>query len=347
MSTSAPDKGDVKKLHDVQLSHARTARYREWRAAMHKLEFIADPRAAAKAIAHDGLAPNAQRILQWLKLRAWGSYSLYCVLDNGEPAFAADCARELNIDKSSVSRSFAYLEMRGYLQRHGVSKKLYPVMKPDTDATAERLARGKTSFAEFVENWSAANSATFEKLSAARSAIKEIRQTILTDYRAARNAERAAAATGKGHRRAAPAESPAPQAQAQSATVPDEVKTALETAIPSNAPFSQRSAAALVTIARETAAAAGQTVSDGEIAGAIAAAAAAASGRGVRHIGFFKVAVPEKIEAVLEERRAEVQRAAEFAKKCPTCRGSRRDPVFPQDDCRTCHGTGLPPSPPA
>jgi hypothetical protein len=340
MSAGFQDKENVKMLQPVQQTRAKQDRLREFTQGLHGIEFIKDPRLSAVAIVHDPLAPNVQRVLQWIKLRAFGGYSMYCVTDNGQLASASDCARELNIDRSSVCRTLKYLETRGYIMRHGPSKKIYPVPNPKPVRTPERLGESKTAYAAFAENWAAANSSEFERLTAARARVDEIRRQMWKEYRAQVDVERNA-----DHRNGislVPAKSPEPIKGVD--PLPPEIKAAFDAVIPSDALYSPRTAAALVSQARRQAQAAGETVTDGEIARAIDAAAQAASGRGVRHIGFFKTALPEKIEALIEERRAEVKRAAELAKKCPACRGSRRDPVFPQDDCRTCNGTGLPSS---
>ncbi len=78
----------------------------------------------------DKLNTNGERVMAWVIRMAWGHTSLYCVLPTGEPAYASDWARDLKINPGTVSRILAFKEQRGYLERRGVAKVIYPVIAP-------------------------------------------------------------------------------------------------------------------------------------------------------------------------------------------------------------------------
>ena len=150
--------------------------------------FAKDFLPALEAVMRDELAAAQQRVLAWIKRMAWGNYSLYAILDKetGETATQAHLVAQLRLDKGRVSHVVAYLEKRGYLRRDG--KKLYPVISPQLGPDPGKVADPAT-FRLFFAEWRVANSATFERLEAAREAkkvanstIKEIQKVLDSDY---------------------------------------------------------------------------------------------------------------------------------------------------------------------
>ena len=145
------------------------------------LTFTKDFTVAILAVMNDELAPPAQRVLAWAKFRAWGKQRLYCVRDDGQPAFQKDCAQELNLHKSTVSKTYAYLEMRGYVQLEG--KLLYPALSPELIQPPDRKVSDSETFASYLEVWKVANSATFDEWQVADATAKRCKLVALRDYR--------------------------------------------------------------------------------------------------------------------------------------------------------------------
>jgi hypothetical protein len=83
--------------------------------------------AALDAIIQDPATPIPQRVLAWLKRRAWGNSSLYCIDPaTKQPLYQVDCARELRLDRRRVSDVIRMYAAHGYVQLRGISKVLYP-----------------------------------------------------------------------------------------------------------------------------------------------------------------------------------------------------------------------------
>lgn len=332
----------VKKLHGAQLSRARYERKKEFEELSKQFLFVRDARPSADAIAADPLAPNVQRVLQWIKNSSWGRYSPHCVLEDGNLAFAADCARALKLNPGVVCRTMQFLETRGYIERRGISKTIVPKPDPKIGLGAAKLISG-SRFKEFFENWKAANESAALEMETLGVAYERLRKAVLAEYRATLDNERKAATKTRGGIKLVrkPAEAAPAMPRPEPAIAP-EIMRELEAAIPATAPFTHATAIKLVQIARQTAQGHGGTVCDAEIAGAIRDAAAAGDSRRIRHIGYFHKVLPDRIEALMV-RRARYDRERELlAQKCLLCKGSGAHPNFPQEYCPDCGGSGLP-----
>src|SRR5580700_60227 len=88
---------DRRKHSDDELKQFHPERW-EFEEATRELKFTKDFNPSLEAVMRDSVATIVERILAWIKRRAWGNYHLYCVKDNGEPAFQVDCAAELNVN---------------------------------------------------------------------------------------------------------------------------------------------------------------------------------------------------------------------------------------------------------
>jgi hypothetical protein len=168
----------------------RKANRDEFEAATGGIYFTKDFNTALEAIMADELASNGQRVLSWIKRRAWGNYCLYCTKDDGTPAIQADCARELNLNKGAVSAIVKYLEDRDYVRPEG--KLLYPVIAPNPGGKPQKVTSAIT-FQSFLENWKVANATTFHELAVADAIAKRIRLVIHGEYRRFRRSQQTAA----------------------------------------------------------------------------------------------------------------------------------------------------------
>lgn len=158
----------------------------EYEAATQGLYFAKDFR-TWDAVIQDRMATAGERVYAWIRRRSWGYYRLYCINEDGTPAFQRDCAKELGLNKSTVSHTVSYLEGRGYIRTQG--KLMYPVLTPvllDLEGVVKKLEESATflqSFRHFFANWKESHSTEYAELEVARSTIKRIRKVALSDYR--------------------------------------------------------------------------------------------------------------------------------------------------------------------
>ena len=135
------------------------------------LRFTKDFNSSLDAVMRDELSTAAQRVLAWAKRRAWGNFSLHCKGEDGKPAYQADCAQELGIDKTTVSKTITYYEQRGYIRTEG--RLIYPVLEPQPTTPPPEKVGDSPNFSEFLKLWKVANSPNFQALEEARSTVKK------------------------------------------------------------------------------------------------------------------------------------------------------------------------------
>jgi hypothetical protein len=163
-------------------SEARRARYEEFTAAMRAVpRFIRDPIIAVDSLADDHTNTYAARVVAWVKRESWGNYSLHCIHEDGTPAFQADCAKALNIDKRRVSKAIAYHEARGRIRVSG--KLLYPVISPVPPGLPEQSPEKSPEWGTFLQLWKVAHPSDFHDLQVARSRVKQLQKVLLSDYK--------------------------------------------------------------------------------------------------------------------------------------------------------------------
>lgn len=158
----------------------------EYEAATKDRPFTKDFNAALEALINDPAETIAQRVLAWLKLRAWGNFRLYAVNKDGTPAFQSDCALDLKLKKQLVSKAVAYWKLRGYLDCKG--KLLYPVISPSPPALPEKSPKKSPEWVTFLQLWQVTHSVDFAALEEARSVVKRLRKVMLSDYRESQRA---------------------------------------------------------------------------------------------------------------------------------------------------------------
>lgn len=163
------------------MSGATFDSHKAYLAATTGLQFTKDFNNAIAAVMNDELASPAQRVLAWAKFRAWGKQREFCVRDDGNPAVQKDCAADLKLHKSTVSKTYAYLETRGYVRLEG--KLLYPVLSPELTPPPDRKVSDSETFASYLEVWKVANSATFDEWQVADATVKRCKLVALRDYR--------------------------------------------------------------------------------------------------------------------------------------------------------------------
>lgn len=164
----------------------------EYRQATDNLKFSKDFNTSLEAIMRDPLSTWGERFTAWLKRYSWGEYSLYAIDAEGNPRTLADAAKELAGEKvahspykvasvrSRLSHTAKYMEARNYLRREG--KKLYPVISPQA-ASPTRKSCDSRNFSQFLEHYKVAHSDTFSELEVARSRVKTLQKSILSEYK--------------------------------------------------------------------------------------------------------------------------------------------------------------------
>lgn len=151
----------------------------EYNLATENQYFTKDFNTALEAVMKDKLATAGERVLAYIKRYSWGEYSLYAIGDDGHPRFQVDCAKELGLNKKTVSRAVAYLQARGYIANE--PKRLYPVLTPVLGGPTPNGKKSR-AYETFLQNWKVSHSIDFERLEVARSTIKEIKKVLLSDY---------------------------------------------------------------------------------------------------------------------------------------------------------------------
>jgi hypothetical protein len=145
------------------------------------LIFTKDFQSRQEALMRDPLATVGERVMAWILRRSWGEYRLYAIRDDGEPAYQADCARTLQIDKKRVSDAVSYYRKRGYLEKDG--KKLYPVISPVLANPPTDDEKKSGEYRTFLEEWKVTYSPDFEEEKVLRSRLKEIVKVRLSLYK--------------------------------------------------------------------------------------------------------------------------------------------------------------------
>jgi hypothetical protein len=157
----------------------------EFEEATRELHFTKDFNSAVEAVMRDPMATIGERVLAWIKRRAWGNFSLYCVSASGAPPlYQADCATELDIDKRRISDAISYYVARGYVEMRGTAKMLYPLISPSLTAPPAGPAKKSGEYRTFLQLWQTAHSAEFADLKSARDTVLRIQSSILADYKA-------------------------------------------------------------------------------------------------------------------------------------------------------------------
>jgi hypothetical protein len=145
------------------------------------LGFTKDFHTALQAVMDDELGTCSQRVLAWLKRRSWGNYSLYCINDDGGPARAVDCCRELRLDKTRVSHCLKDYQRRGYLVID--ARRMTPAICPERAKLEAKVADAR-NFSSFVEDhWKVADARNFCALEVARAEVERLRKVALVAYR--------------------------------------------------------------------------------------------------------------------------------------------------------------------
>jgi len=153
-------------------------------AATAGLRFTKDFNGSLECVMHDGQATAAQRVLAWIKRKAWGNYSLHCIdQESGKPAYAADCCRELALDKTRVSHTLKYYESRGYIRTQG--KLIFPLIEPEP---ADEKVAERRNFSEFLDYWKVAEPRNFLDLEVARREVKRLQKVAFCAYKKWRDA---------------------------------------------------------------------------------------------------------------------------------------------------------------
>jgi hypothetical protein len=158
----------------------RNAQYKEFQAATGKIAFGKDFHTAQLALMRDETLTFGHRVLAWVKYRAWGKFSLYCVRDDRAPAHQSDCETELQMDKSTVSNCLAFWEARRIVRKEG--RLLYPVINPPAQGTSPKVS-GSQNFSQFLEWWKVSSSSNFHELEVSRARVKELRKVQRSDYK--------------------------------------------------------------------------------------------------------------------------------------------------------------------
>ena len=165
------------------IEHVNERGRAEYDAKTKGLNFTKDFYSRQEALMRDPLATVGERVMAWILRRSWGEYSLYAIRDDGEPAYQRDCARELGLNKTSVSHAISYFQTRGYLEDR--PKLLYPVISPVLVAPNPKKQK-VAEYATFLANWKVANSANFQKWEDARSTIKFFQKLVRSEYKKSR-----------------------------------------------------------------------------------------------------------------------------------------------------------------
>jgi hypothetical protein len=177
---------DPRRAHtDNELREFHPRRY-EFERATRGVAFAKDFLPSLEALMRDRVETSEARIMAWLKRTSWGNQSLHCINEDGTEAFQADCAVQLGIDKRRVSKVMQYLEQRGYLERRGNAKVLYPVVSPTLTGPppdSNGKSPERATFSTFLELWKVAHSSDFFELEVARSTVERIRKVVLSDYK--------------------------------------------------------------------------------------------------------------------------------------------------------------------
>ena len=147
---------------------------REYEEATAGLRFTKDFNESLDAIMRDPMATIGQRVMAWMKRASWGNYCLYCVKDDGSPAFQVDCAADLGIDKRRVSDAMRYFSERGYLRMDGPAKTLYPSLSPVLGSPSEANCKKSGVYRTFLELWKVQCAPDFSELQVHLAAVKQI-----------------------------------------------------------------------------------------------------------------------------------------------------------------------------
>jgi hypothetical protein len=142
----------------------------EYRKATDGLHFTKDFYTNAEAVIRDPMMPPAVRFLTWVKRYSWGENALFAKGADGHPKYQVDFCRETGLKKSLVSKTVAWLQMRGHLENH--PKLLIAPLHPEL--TAPESDDRSPRFRRFLEWWKVACSADFEERKVHAAAIARI-----------------------------------------------------------------------------------------------------------------------------------------------------------------------------
>jgi len=164
----------------------RDKRYADFATAMEgeKL-FVRDVFSAVDPIIADKFNEVAWRVLEWIKRHSWGRLCLYCIAEDGTVLLQADCARDLELSKGTISKTVKYLCLRGYIRVEG--KMLYPVLSPKPDPP-EKVSQRET-FSEFLDYLKVSQQETFQAFKAAKQSVEAARQASKVAQREAKPIE--------------------------------------------------------------------------------------------------------------------------------------------------------------
>lgn len=152
----------------------RSQQRREYDEATAGLKFTKDFMTAIEAVMRDEMAPIGQRIMAWIKFTSWGRYSLFCINEDGTEAFQSDCARDLKIDRRRVSDTFRYFEARGYLERRGIAKVVYPSISPVLTGPDPSIVNMSEAHRTFLDLWCVQCAPDNKELQVHLAAVKRI-----------------------------------------------------------------------------------------------------------------------------------------------------------------------------
>ena len=173
-------------LHSVRQDFA--GRRREFEEATRGLTFTKDFNASIEALMHDRMESMSSRVLAWIKRRAWGSQCLYCIKEDGSPAYQVDCAAELQIDKRRVSSTVLYLVRGGYVELRGSSKIMYPVVSPVPAEKQTKSERKSSTYRTFLQIWKVQHVEDFAEYEVHVAAVKSFQKVLFGAYREWRTA---------------------------------------------------------------------------------------------------------------------------------------------------------------
>lgn len=118
--------------------------------AMRFLKFTRDVNDSLDAIIRNESLKCEVRFLAWVKRCSWGSYSLYAIRADGQPAMQSDCARDLNVSRQAVSVVVSFYQDQGLLEK---AKRLVPVVNPKPPSKA-KVVKDAIDKLEFEKWWS-------------------------------------------------------------------------------------------------------------------------------------------------------------------------------------------------
>jgi hypothetical protein len=142
-----------------------------------------------------------QRICAWLMRTSWGNHSESCVTSEGIIQTQVDCARALKLtrtekgkqvpDRQRVNHVFRRLERLGYIEVRGQEifvkddpAGIFASSSLEVDHKSTPEDQPTNGFRQYMETvWGAANPDDFKRLQEMEQAVKQIRTSILSEYK--------------------------------------------------------------------------------------------------------------------------------------------------------------------